>query len=297
MSSLIPKGGQLELVFSGAVFSEGPASDRKGHLLFSDCSENLIYSFDETTSKTSIWSNDSGHANGMNFDASGRLVVCCDGKNYPSNPKGGAHALRRYENNGTVTTLADTYNGKKLNGPNDLCFDSLGRIYFTDPRYGDKSDIEQDLMAVYRIELDGSLTRVIEDLESPNGILISKDNKSLFLVDHNPDIGGARTLVKYRVDSNDKWIRERVIFDFGTDYGMDGMVFDEDENIYVTGGMNETAGIHILNSDGRVLDFIHTPEIPGNCTFSGKDLDTLYICATTSLYRIKLNTKGLLTWM
>lgn len=296
MSSLFVEGAQLEKVFTGAVFSEGPASDRNGHVLFTDCSENLIYSFDESTKETSIWSSNSAHANGMNFDSQGRLVVCCDGKNYPSNPAGGAHAVRRYETNGTVTTLAESFQGKKLNGPNDLCFDNEGRIYFTDPRYGDKSDIEQDVMAVYCIDLDGTLTRVIEDLESPNGILISRDNKSLFLVDHNADPGGARTLVKYKSNSAGGWIKDKVLLDFGSDYGMDGMVFDQEENIYVTGGSGETGGVHIVSSFGEFKGFIPTPEVPGNCTFSGKNLDYLYICASTSLYRIKLHAKGLLTW-
>ncbi|CAB4704317.1 unannotated protein [freshwater metagenome] len=296
MSSLIPQDAKLEKVFTGAVFSEGPASDRRGHVLFSDCSENLIFSFDETSGQTAIWSADSAHANGMNFDAQGRLVVCCDGKNYPSNPKGGIHAVRRYEKDGTITNLADRFNGKKLNGPNDLCFDAEGRIYFTDPRYGDKSDIEQDVMGVYRIDLDGTLTRVIEDLESPNGILLSKDSKSLFLVDHNPDAGGARTLVKYRSTANGSWIKDKVLLDFGDDYGMDGMVFDENENIYVTGGSGVTAGVHIVSSNGDSMGFIPTPETPGNCTFSGPNLNYLYVCASTSLYRIKLNAKGLLTW-
>lgn len=296
MSSLIAEDAQLEKVFTGAVFSEGPASDRNGHVLFTDCSENLIYSFDESTKETSIWSDNSAHANGMNFDSQGRLVVCCDGKNYPSNPAGGAHAVRRYEKNGTVTTLAESFQGKKLNGPNDLCFDNEGRIYFTDPRYGDKSDIEQDVMAVYCIDLDGTLTRVIEDLESPNGILISKDNKSLFLVDHNLDPGGARTLVKYKSNSAGGWIKDKVLLDFGSDYGMDGMVFDQEENIYVTGGSGESAGVHIVSSFGEFKGFIPTPEVPGNCTFSGENLDYLYICASTSLYRIKMHAKGLLTW-
>ena len=296
MSSLFAEGAQLEKVFTGAVFSEGPASDRNGHVLFTDCSENLIYSFDESTKETSIWSDNSAHANGMNFDSQGRLVVCCDGKNYPSNPAGGAHAVRRYEKNGTVTTLAESFQGKKLNGPNDLCFDNEGRIYFTDPRYGDKSDIEQDVMAVYCIDLDGTFTRVIEDLESPNGILISKDNKSLFLVDHNLDPGGARTLVKYKSNSAGGWIKDKVLLDFGSDYGMDGMVFDQEENIYVTGGSGETGGVHIVSSFGEFKGFIPTPEVPGNCTFSGKNLDYLYICASTSLYRIKMHAKGLLTW-
>jgi gluconolactonase len=296
MSSLFVEGAQLEKVFTGAVFSEGPASDRNGHVLFTDCSENLIYSFDESTKETSIWSSNSAHANGMNFDSQGRLVVCCDGKNYPSNPQGGAHAVRRYEKNGTVTSLAESFKGKKLNGPNDLCFDNEGRIYFTDPRYGDKSDIEQDVMAVYCIDLDGTLTRVIEDLESPNGILISKDNKSLFIVDHNPDPGGARTLVKYKSNSAGEWTKDKVLLDFGSDYGMDGMVFDDEENIYVTGGSGATGGVHIVSSFGELKGFIPTPEVPGNCTFSGENLDYLYICASTSLYRIKLHAKGLLTW-
>ncbi len=296
MSSLIPQEAKLEKVFTGAVFSEGPASDRRGHVLFSDCSENIIYSFDESSFQTVVWSDDSAHANGMNFDAQGRLVVCCDGKNYPSNPKGGPHAVRRYEKDGTITILAESFNGKKLNGPNDLCFDAEGRIYFTDPRYGDKSDIEQDVMAVYRIDLDGTLSRVIEDLESPNGILISKDDKSLFLVDHNPDLGGARTLVRYKSTSTGSWIADKVLLDFGDDYGMDGMVFDDEENIYVTGGSGVTAGVHIVSSNGEPMGFIPTPETPGNCTFSGPDLNYLYICASTSLYRIKLNAKGLLTW-
>ena len=106
MKELFSSGSEVEKVFTGAIFSEGPASDRQGNVLFSDCSENIIYSFNEITLETSVWSNDSGHANGMNFDAQGRLVVCCDGKNYPSNPKGGAHAVRRYEKDGTITTLA-----------------------------------------------------------------------------------------------------------------------------------------------------------------------------------------------
>jgi len=296
MSKLIPSMN-LERVFAGAVFSEGPASDRNGNVLFSDCSENIIYRFEEETGKTTIWSDDSGHANGMNFDSQGRLVVCCDGKWYNSSGREGAHAVRRYEPDGTITTLADSYNGKKLNGPNDLCFDSKGAIYFTDPRYGDKSDIEQDVMAVYRIDLDGTLTRIIDDLESPNGILISRDDQYLFIVDHNLDPGGARKLVRYRVDELGRWTKDKVLLDFHDDYGMDGMVQDQEENIYVTGGSGDKAGVHIVSRDGDYLDFIPTPEVPGNCTFSGKDLDILYICATKSLYRIKINARGLLAWM
>jgi sugar lactone lactonase YvrE len=297
MNKIVPDGAILESVFSGGVFTEGPASDRKGNILFSDCIENLIYSFNETTHKTAVWDGNSRHANGMNFDSEGRLVVCCDGKKYPSSELGGAHAVRRYEKDGSIRVLATTYNGKKLNGPNDLCFDSHGQIYFTDPRYGNKDDIEQDCMAVYRISINGELTRVIDNLESPNGILITADDKTMYIVDHNMDEGGARTLVKYISNLDGTWERTETLLDFGTGYGMDGMVLDTAGNIYVTGGVGELAGVYIVSPEGKSLGFIQTPETPGNCTFGGEELDTLYIAATSSLYRIQLNTRGFSAWM
>ncbi|MEZ4616396.1 MAG: SMP-30/gluconolactonase/LRE family protein [Caldilineaceae bacterium] len=111
-----------------------------------------------------------------------------------------------------------------LNAPNDLCFDNEGRIYFTDPRYGYQHDLEQDCMAVYRIEHDGSLTRVITDAQTPNGILITPDNQTIYLVDHNPEPGGARTLLAYDLDGQGQWQRREVLHDFGDGYGGDGMV-------------------------------------------------------------------------
>jgi len=296
MSSIV-NVKRLEQVFSEGVFTEGPAWDCSGNVLFSDCSENIIYIFSESTQLTSIWSANSGHANGMNFDHQGRLVVCCDGKKYESSGRAGDRAVRRYELDGSITTLADSYAGKKLNSPNDLCFDSKGAIYFTDPRYGDKQNLEQDAMGVYKIDGNGTISRIISDLETPNGILMSQDEKTLYLVDHNPEPGGARTLLKYRNTRDQVWERDSVLLDLGSEYGMDGMVLDTNENIYVTGGSGESAGVHIVNNFGVYLDFIPTPEIPGNCTFGGKDLDILYICATTSLYRIRLNARGYLAWM
>jgi gluconolactonase len=296
MSDIVPKDAKLERVFSEGIFTEGPASDRKGHLLFSDCTENIIYSFDEITEKTVIWDGNSRHVNGMNFDSQGRLVVCCDGKSYPSSPLGGAHAVRRYEKDGSIATLAESYQGRNLNGPNDLCFDSTGNIYFTDPRYGDKADMEQDVMAVYKIGIDGSLDRIIDDMESPNGILLTRDEKTLYIVDHNLSESGARTLVSYSLIDSGKWEKSATLLDFGEGYGMDGMVLDDKGNIFVVGGKGKKSGVYIVSPQGKLLDFIHTPELPGNCTFSGENLDVLYICATTSLYRIKLNTRGFLAW-
>jgi gluconolactonase len=288
-SDLVPADATLERVFTGCAFAEGPAADAEGNVYFSDCPNNRIMLY-RTDGTTVVWQEPSLRANGMNFDFQGRLVVCCDGKD------GGARAVRRYEPDGRIATLASHYNGKKLNAPNDLCFDEQGRVYFTDPRYGYAGDLEQDCMAVYRIELDGSLTRVIDDMETPNGILISADNRSLYVVDHNQAEGGARTLVAYDIDREGRCTRRAVLYDLGTDYGGDGMVLDVQSNIYLTAGQGSTAGIHIISPEGGFYGIIHTPEIAGNCTFGGPDLRTFYVAASTSFYRIRLNVPGHLAY-
>ena len=289
-TTIIPADAKLERLYQGCAFAEGPAADAAENVYWSDCPNNRILVYHGATGQTEIWKDPSGRANGMNFDHQGRLVVCCDGKD------GGARAVQRYETDGTVTTLASHYNGKLLNAPNDLCFDNAGRIYFTDPRYGYQHDLEQDCMAVYRIEHDGSLTRVIEDAEMPNGILITPDNKTIYLVDHNPAPGGARTLLAYDVDAQGNWQRRGILHDFGDGYGGDGMVLDVEGNIYLTAGKDDQAGIYIFAPDGTQVGFIPTGEIPGNCTFSGPDLRTLYIAASSSLYRIRLGIPGYLAY-
>lgn len=292
ITDLIPLDSTLERIFEGCAFAEGPAADAEGNVYFSDAPNNRIMLY-RVDGKTVVWKQPSQTANGMNFDHLGRLVTCCaGGATYP----GGARSVLRYELDGTVTNLASHYRGRRLNSPNDLCFDKQGRIYFTDPRYGDRADVEQDCMAVYRFELDGSLTRVIDDMETPNGILITEDNRRLYLVDHNPDAGGARTLLAYNIDGTGNCARQTVVHDFGAGYGGDGMVLDVKGNLYLTAGDGEAAGVHVFGSEGQRLGFIQTPEIAGNCTFGGSDLRTLYIAASSSLYRIRLAIPGLLAY-
>lgn len=291
-ADIIPPDAELERVFTGCAFAEGPAADAQGNVSFSDCPNNRIMLF-RHDGATVVWRDPSQRANGMGFDAQGRLVTCCaGGATYP----GGARAVLRYEHDGSVTTLAAHYGGRRLNSPNDLTFDRQGRIYFTDPRYGDRGDIEQDRMAVYRIELDGALTRVIDDMQTPNGILISADNRTLYLVDHNPDPGGARTLVAYDIDAQGRCSYRSTLHDYGSGYGGDGMVLDIAGHIYLTAGEHEAAGVYIFTPAGEQIGFIPTPETPGNCTFGGPGLRTLYIAASSSLYRIQLGIPGLLPY-
>lgn len=289
-TSPVPANATLKRLFQGTEFSEGPAADAAGNVYFTDCTRNRIYVYKPESGKTEIWKEPSGRANGMNFDAQGRLVTCCDGKD------GGARAVWRYEHDGSVSVLATHYQGKLLNAPNDLCFDNQGNIYFTDPRYGYRHDLEQDCMAVYRINTDGSIERVIDDVETPNGILLTPNNNTMYLVDNNPDPGGARTLLEYKKDSSGNWRRSRQLHDFGEGRGGDGMVLDIEGNIYLTAGTGEWAGVYIFDPDGNQLDFIPTGEAPGNCTFGGRDLRTLYITATSSLYAIELSIPGQLVY-
>ena len=300
-ASPIPPNAKLERLFDGCTFAEGGCADADGNFYFSDCPNNRIFVYRPATGATEVWDEASARANGMGFDREGRLHVCCDGKD------GGAHAVRRYEKDGSITTLASHYDGKKLNGPNDLCFDSAGRIYFTDPRYGYTDDVEQFrpalesqaqeyCMAVYRIDLDDSLTRIINDAEFPNGILITPDAQTLYLVDHNPNPGGIRTLIAYDLADDGTWQRRSVLADFGSGYGGDGMALDIEGNIYLTAGEGDLAGIHIFAPDGTKLGHIPTGEIPGNCAFGGPDLKTLYVAASSSLYRIRLNIQGYLVY-
>lgn len=286
--SLLAPGARVEKVAGDCSFTEGPAADAQGNVYFSDCPNNRIMLY-TAQGQTQVWKTGTRGANGMLFDREGRLVTC----NSQLAPDG--RTITRYEKGGRVTVLAERYQGKKLNSPNDLAIDPEGRIYFTDPRYGEAGDLEQDRMAVYRIETNGSLTRVIDDVQVPNGILITPDSRTLYVADNNPAQGGARTLVAYEVRDG-KVKRSRVVYDFGTGRGIDGMVLDEKGRVWATAGEGEKTGVYVLSPEGKLVQFIPTLETATNCTFGGPGLSTLYITAGKSLYRIRTTTRGSLVY-
>jgi gluconolactonase len=286
---ILAPGAKVEKVASGCKFTEGPAWDGKGNLYFSDSPNNRIMVYRES-GKSEVWKSPARGANGMLFDAKGRLVTC------NSQLASDGRSVTRYEPDGKITVLASAYQGKKLNSPNDLAIDNVGRIYFTDPRYGETGDVEQDRMAVYRIETDGKLTRVIGDVQVPNGILITPDGRTLYLADNSPAEGGARTLIAYDVHADGKVIRRKVLYDLGKERGIDGMVLDTEGNIYATAGTEAKTGVYVISPQGKLLTFIRTPETATNCTFGGKDLKTLYITGGESLYRVRTRTKGWLRY-
>ena len=286
---LIPADAKLEKVAGDCKFTEGPAADADGNVFFTDSPSNRIMVL-RPNGKVEIWNSKSKDANGMRFDAKGRLMTCCG--------EDGARAVHRYEKDGKVTVLADRYNDIRLTAPNDLCVDKQSRIYFTDPCYGRKPKDSQEKFAVYRIDsekgepISNKLTRVIDDVEMPNGIAISPDDKTLYIADNAPGAKGAHKLIAYDILADGTCKRRAVLHDFGTHRGIDGMVVDTDGNIYATAESGDKTGVYIFSPTGKQLGFIKTPETATNCVFGDRDQKTLYITAGRSMYRIRTNAVG-----
>jgi gluconolactonase len=242
-----------------------------------------------------------GGPNGSLIDKQGRLLIC----------EARARRVTRTEKDGTITVLADNYEGKKLNSPNDLSIDSKGRVYFTDPRYGRRDSMEMQIEGVYRVDAPGKVSRIIAgELERPNGILVSPGDRYLYLADNNNNKeGGARRLVRFdlKPDGTIHAESRKVIFDWHTGRGPDGFKMDRQGTFYVAAGLNkphlpyETAdefkgGIYIVSPEGKLLEFVPIPrDEVTNCTFGGPELKTLFVTAGGSLWSIPVSTPGWIT--
>jgi gluconolactonase len=289
-------------VVSTVAFTEGPAYHIDGSVYFTDVSNDRIMRSAPGGQSGSrrvleVYRHPSGRANGLVFDLQGRLVAC----------EGGSRRVTRTELDGSVTVLAGSFQGKPFNSPNDIDVDAQGRLYFTDPRYGDRSGMEMDQEAVYRIDTDGKVIRVIDDLERPNGIAVSPDQKTLYVVDNNNGTGGSRRVYAYELRDDGSTGKRRLIHDFGKSRGGDGMCLDSRGNLYVTAGLNTPnpptesgpakAGVYIFSPQGRRIGFIPIPEdAVTNCAFGDPDLKTLYITAGKTLFRIRLDITGHVLW-
>jgi gluconolactonase len=244
--------------------------------------------------------------NGSLVDPQGRVLVC----------EAGGRRVTRTEKDGSLTVLADTYEGKKLNSPNDLSVDSKGRIYFTDPRYGRMDNLEikdeegRFVEGVYRIDSPGKITRILtHEVERPNGILVSPDDRYLYVADnYNNREGGARKLYRFdlKADGTVAAGSRRLIFDWKTGRGPDGFKIDQKGRFYVAAGRNapsrwETAdefkgGIYILSPAGELLEFVHLDkDETTNCTFGGDDLKTLFVTSGGQLWSVPVSTPGVIS--
>jgi gluconolactonase len=300
-SEFVAPGASLT-VAARTSFLEGPAVDRDGQLYFSDLIGNKIYRL-TVDRKLHVFREDSGRANGNTFDAEGRLVSC---EGAEQGPGGRRRVVRTDLKTGAVEVLTERYQGKRYNSPNDVCVDTRGRVWFTDPYYGeDRHILEQDAEAVYRIDPGGAVTRVIAQpaIERPNGLAITPDNRTLYVIDSHPRPGGSRKIWAFDIADDGSAGGQRLVFDFGKGRGGDGMRLDVRGNLWVAAGIavprtsGEDAsvppGIYIMTSDGKLLGRIPIPEdVITNLAFGGSDRKTLYVTSGKSIFTIPLAVSG-----
>lgn len=279
----------VEELYSGGLFTEGPAYFPAGkYLLFVDLPNDRILRYDEITGHTVVFRQDCGHPNGQTVDLQGRLLTC-------------EHRYRRVsrtEHDGTITTIAEFWNGKRFNSPNDVVVTSDGAIWFTDPPYGImhdldgiKADPEIDGCHVYRVDpITGKVDAVITDMVMPNGLAFSKDERTLYVVDsgksHIDD--GPAHLRAFKVDANHQVTGGEVLIDCPVGI-FDGFRLDDDDRIWITTG----DGVYCYAPGGKtLLGKILLHKVAGNLTFAGPKRNTMYICASNSLYRVRLKING-----
>ncbi len=266
--SLVAPGAQVQKLVNDFQFTEGPAGDAAGNVYFSDIPNNRIikWSLDGTPS---VFLNNSGGANGLYFDQDGNLLAC----------QGEARRLVSISPKGEVRVLADKYQGKKLNSPNDLWIDPKGGVYFSDPRYGNREGMElKGEYVFYLTPNHKTVVRVISDMVRPNGLIGTPDGTMLYVAD-----AGAGKTYAYQINKSGTLAKKQLF----APEGSDGMTIDNKGNVYLTNKV-----VAVYNKSGKKIDEIEVPEEPANVTFAGKDNSTLFITARTSLYAVEMQVKG-----
>jgi sugar lactone lactonase YvrE len=296
---IVPPGARVELLWNEGEFTEGPAPAADGAILFSDIG-NRILKFDPRSGKTTVFRAESGKSNGLKFNPQGHLVAC------EGAAPGGNRRISVTDLEGNVRTLADRFDGKRFNSPNDLAITDGGSIYFTDPRYVGDEPRELDFEGVFLVAPDGMVRVATRDVQKPNGIIVTPNGKTVYVADNNSRADGAHKLLAFAVQSDGTLSGKRVLYDFGPNRGgIDGMTLDLLGNIYATAGRGDEAGIYVFGSAGEHLAFIATPGSPSNCVFGiGDEVATLYITGAGpppqdgaakrpyALYRIRLAVPG-----
>src|SRR5436190_16536878 len=274
-SSIIAPGAKLEKLGGGYEFTEGPAVDREGNVYFTDQPNDRIVKWSAADGKFSDWLKPAGRANGTYFDKDGNLIACADEKN----------ELWSISPDKKITVLVKDFEGKLLNGPNDLWIRPDGGIYFTDPLYKRpywKRDpaMQQDGQHVYYLSSDRkTVTRVATDLKQPNGIIGTPDGTTLYVA----DIGAGKTYA-HDIESKGSLANKRLFCNLGSD----GMTLDNEGNVYLTG-----KGVTVFDKSGKQVERIAVPEPwTANVCFGGRDRQTLFITALGGLYAIRTRVKG-----
>jgi gluconolactonase len=273
-ASPVAPGAKLEKLAEGFKFTEGPAADAKGNVYFTDQPNDRILKYD-TDGKLTTWMQPCGRSNGLCFGPDGKLWACADEKNE-------LWVIDMETKKPTV--VVKDFKGKLLNGPNDVWVRPDGGLYFTDPfykrDYWKRGPKEQDTEGVYFVTPDGkTITRVVDDMKQPNGIIGTPDGTILYVA----DIGANKTY-SYAI-KKDGTLADKKLF---CELGSDGMTIDEKGNVYLTG-----KGVTVFDKTGKKIAHIDVPEgWTANVCFGGSDMKTLFITASTRLYGLKMNVKG-----
>jgi gluconolactonase len=316
--TIVDPNAKLELLYTRSApisggLTEGPAVAPDGSIYFSDIpvgeDKGLIVRFDPRTKKTTIFTDDSHKSNGLKFDAKGFLIAC------EGSDEGGRCVSRWDVRAKKRQVLVDKYLGKHFNAPNDLSIDLKGRIYFTDPRYLGSEPRELEYRAVYRLDRDGTVIEITHDVEKPNGIVHSPDQKTLYVADHNngtdridpsapPPKKGAMKLYAFPLGPDGLVNSPRkTLIDFGTEDGIDGMTVDVKGNLYMAVRSLKRPGVWVSDPAGKEVAFIPTGPsqpgakephgIPANVAFgTGDESNMLYVTVDKSLYRIRCKVDG-----
>jgi gluconolactonase len=269
--------GEIKKLHSEFKFTEGPAPDADGNVYFSDIPNEKVHKID-ASGKLSVFREKSNNANGLMVNAKGEVVACEM-----------TGAIVAYSADGKERrVIADKYEGKRFNAPNDLVIDKAGGVYFTDPAFRAPKVLPQGKTCVYYVDAEGKVTRLIDDLPNPNGVRLSPDEKTLYVFP-----SGQKQMMSYPVEGPGKIGKGKVFCELaqaksGGNAGGDGGTVDSKGNVYVAAA----TGLQVFDPTGKALGTIVFPEQPSNATFGGKDMKTLYVTARTSVYACPMDVAG-----
>jgi gluconolactonase len=313
--AIVSPDSRLELLFDDACFTEGVTVAPDGQVYFSDITftsgcrhggselpqAGIIWRYDPASGQTSIFRSPSGMSNGLKFDAGGNLIAA-EGADF-----GGRRVTITDMTTGRARIMASMFDGLPLNSPNDLAIDADGRVYFTDPRYLGHEAIYQVTMAVYRIDPDGTIARVVSDAGKPNGLLISPDQQTLYVVSNDngvldftrlaetePTQRGPMMIWAYQLNEDGSVGERREFVDFAPFDSAGGLATDANGNVYASVRRIDAPGIYVYTPEGKELAMIPTGDIlPTNIAFGrGDNSNVLYVTAGGGLYRIRMNADG-----